>query len=218
MNGWIGISRLCRHCPKRKACAMDIARWKNTSTLTVLLDSENKNMSFTLLHTNMFHFPLFLLLTYQLVVQGAEAPSRVDGCSKRILFNIIWGCLSTTIICAWGAIHPNIPPREGPVMRINVLDDRGTRDPSLLGAESTAGSDDCQRRVQRKRCAQTSSNKYVCENKISLRKSERWVAGSFLAMVTERCVLLPLPLTNVHLRQSRLQAKDLEIFDENVFA
>src|SRR6266508_2173246 len=66
-----------------------------------------------------------LLLTYQLVVQAVDAPNNsphteattncVDGCSKRTLFNIIWGCLSTTIICAWTAIHPNIPPREGPV-------------------------------------------------------------------------------------------------------
>jgi len=101
--------------------------------------------------------------------------------------------------------HPRKSRYENtPKTWINVLDDRGTRDPSLLGAESTAGSEDCQRRVERKRCAQTSYNEYVCENKISLRKSERWVT-----MVTERCVLLPLP-TNVYLRQSRLQAKDLE--------
>ena len=66
---------------------------------------------------------LLILLTYQLVVQAAdsigpheEAPtSCVDGCSKRTLFDIIWGCVSTTIICAWAAIHPNIPPQEGPV-------------------------------------------------------------------------------------------------------
>jgi len=81
-----------------------------------------------LLHTNMFrlaHLLLLLVLTYQLVVQAADVPrespheeaptSRVDGCSKRTLFNIIWGCLSTTIICAWTAIHVNIPPPEGPV-------------------------------------------------------------------------------------------------------
>ena len=76
-------------------------------------------------HTNMFrlaHLLLLLLLTYQLVVQAADVPSIspheeapttcVDGCSKRTLFNIIWGCVSTTIICAWAAIHPNMPPRE----------------------------------------------------------------------------------------------------------
>ena len=75
----------------------------------------------------MFHLArllLLLLLTYQLVVQAADAPGAheelapancVDGRSKRTLSDIIWGCLSTTIICAWTAIHPNIPPREGPV-------------------------------------------------------------------------------------------------------
>ena len=67
----------------------------------------------------MFHLArllLLLFLTYQFVVQAAPGevapPGCVDGCSKRTLFNIIWGCVSTTIICAWTAIHPNIPPRE----------------------------------------------------------------------------------------------------------
>ena len=66
---------------------------------------------------------LLLLLAYQLAVQAAESISPheeapvticVDGCSQRTLFNIVWGCVSTTIICAWAAIHPNIPPRERP--------------------------------------------------------------------------------------------------------
>jgi len=65
---------------------------------------------------------LLLLLAYQLAVQAAESISPneevpticVDGCSQRTLFNIVWGCISTTIICAWAAIHPNIPPRERP--------------------------------------------------------------------------------------------------------
>ena len=78
-------------------------------------------------YTNMFRFPsvlLLLLFTYQFTTQAADASSiihregaltsRVDYCSQRTLFNIIWGCISTTIICAWAAIHPNIPPREGP--------------------------------------------------------------------------------------------------------
>ena len=68
---------------------------------------------------------LLLLLTYQLVAQPAdassiisreEAPSScIDYRYQRTLFNIIWGCISTTIICAWAAIHPNIPPRESPL-------------------------------------------------------------------------------------------------------
>jgi len=67
---------------------------------------------------------LLLLLTYQYISQATYAPfilprdesscNCTDGCSKRTLFNIIWGCVSTTIICAWAAIHPNIPPRERP--------------------------------------------------------------------------------------------------------
>ena len=67
---------------------------------------------------------ILLLLTYQLITQAAFAQfifphdksdcNCVGGCSKRTLFNIAWGCISTTIICTWTAIHPNIPPREGP--------------------------------------------------------------------------------------------------------
>jgi len=73
----------------------------------------------------MFHLAsiLLLLLTYQFVTQAGDAPDIVreeapsqslDACSKRTMFDITWGCVSTTIICAWAAIHPNIPPREGP--------------------------------------------------------------------------------------------------------
>jgi len=66
---------------------------------------------------------LLLLLMYQLVAQAADSlgsgiTSReelsVDG-SKRTLVSIVWGCVSTTLICAWTAIHPNIQPREGPL-------------------------------------------------------------------------------------------------------
>jgi len=67
------------------------------------------------------------LLTGQLVVGAADVPrihphggeptSGVDGCSKRTWFSIIWACISTTTICTWAAMHPNIPPREGLVKR-----------------------------------------------------------------------------------------------------
>ena len=72
---------------------------------------------------------VFLLSTYQLVAQAQatlstsilprdDVPSNCpDGCLKRTLFSIIWGCISTTIICAWTAIHPNIPPRESPLKK-----------------------------------------------------------------------------------------------------
>ena len=29
---------------------------------------------------------------------------------QRTLFGIVWSCLSTIIICAWTAVHPNVPP------------------------------------------------------------------------------------------------------------
>ena len=40
---------------------------------------------------------------------------------KRTLFGIIWGCVSTTILCAWTAVHPNVPPRSKWKARWNRL-------------------------------------------------------------------------------------------------
>src|SRR6266545_312038 len=43
-----------------------------------------------------------------------QGPQLLVTCTttstKRTLFNITWNCLSTTIICAWVSMHPNIPP------------------------------------------------------------------------------------------------------------
>lgn len=30
--------------------------------------------------------------------------------SDRTLLNIIWSCFSTTFLCVWVTVHPNIPP------------------------------------------------------------------------------------------------------------
>ena len=76
----------------------------------------------------MFRFAyglLFLLLGTQFITQAENSTSihqargepSTDGSSTptRSLFSLIWGCVSTLIICAWATVHPNIPPREGPV-------------------------------------------------------------------------------------------------------
>jgi len=66
---------------------------------------------------------LLVLVLYQIVVQAKVDPSvttlveEESSSSKRTLFSIVWGCVSTTIICAWTAVHPNIAPREGPIKR-----------------------------------------------------------------------------------------------------
>ena len=41
-----------------------------------------------------------------------DCTNCLDGCAQRTSSTIIWGCLVTTAICAWSAVHPNIPPRE----------------------------------------------------------------------------------------------------------
>ena len=38
---------------------------------------------------------------------------EIGGASGRSLFSIIWACFSTTFICIWVSVHPNIPPLEG---------------------------------------------------------------------------------------------------------
>jgi len=38
---------------------------------------------------------------------------EIGGASGRSLFSIIWACFSTTFICTWVSVHPNIPPLEG---------------------------------------------------------------------------------------------------------
>ena len=72
----------------------------------------------------MLQLTRILLLFLFTIAQAAVVPPReetdlnsVDGQIKRTLFDIVWGCVLTTVICAWVAVHPNIPPREGPLKR-----------------------------------------------------------------------------------------------------
>ena len=44
----------------------------------------------------------------RLIFPDGETPPACQ--SKRTLFNIVWSCLSTIIICAWTSVHPNVPP------------------------------------------------------------------------------------------------------------
>ncbi len=45
---------------------------------------------------------------------GRSASICVDGCSKM---DLVYHHISTMFICAWTAIHPNIPPRENVLKR-----------------------------------------------------------------------------------------------------
>ena len=63
------------------------------------------------------------------VFSAYEASSAVafdlaarDEPLKRTLFGIIWSCLSTTILCAWTAVHPNVPPESKWQARWNRLE------------------------------------------------------------------------------------------------
>jgi hypothetical protein len=53
--------------------------------------------------------------------------SSQDGtsiCGRRLMFGIVWGCLSTIFLCAWVSVHPNIPkPQrlEGIYRRFQLL-------------------------------------------------------------------------------------------------
>lgn len=50
---------------------------------------------------------LALPIPFDLITDDAQQPV----CSEqRSLFNIIWNCLSTMVLCAWVTVHPNVPP------------------------------------------------------------------------------------------------------------
>jgi hypothetical protein len=55
----------------------------------------------------------------------ASITSSQNGtCSRRLMFSIVWGCLSTIFLCAWVSIHPNIPKPlrlEGIYRRFQLL-------------------------------------------------------------------------------------------------
>ena len=51
-----------------------------------------------------------------------SSPESSMGQIKRTLFGIIWSCLSTTILCAWTAVHPNVPPQSKWQARWNRLE------------------------------------------------------------------------------------------------
>ena len=84
----------------------------------------------TFTHSIMF---LYLLLPVLSAYNNAPAmfdlatrdePLCPESCKcqlKRTLFCIIWSCLSTTILCAWTAVHPNVPPRRKWKARWNRL-------------------------------------------------------------------------------------------------
>jgi len=53
-----------------------------------------------------------------------DEPWNPESCrsqSQRTLFGIILSCMSTTILCAWTAVHPNVPPRSKWKARWNRL-------------------------------------------------------------------------------------------------
>jgi len=79
--------------------------------------------------------PFFLLSFFDFYVDAvlseftprADLPttSSQDGsrfCGRRLMFGIVWGCLSTIFLCAWVSVHPNIPKqREGIFRRFQLL-------------------------------------------------------------------------------------------------
>jgi hypothetical protein len=65
-----------------------------------------------------FYFLISILLNYWNVdavpiAMDCPVPNMPDDSKlamRRTLFGIIWSCVSTIIICAWTAVHPNVPP------------------------------------------------------------------------------------------------------------
>jgi hypothetical protein len=65
-----------------------------------------------------FYLLVLILLNYgsvdavPILIDSSIATTTDDSKSvmRRTLFGIIWSCVSTIIICAWTAVHPNVPP------------------------------------------------------------------------------------------------------------
>jgi hypothetical protein len=65
-----------------------------------------------------FYFLVLILFDYRNVdavpiLIDSPIPNTTDDSKcvmRRTLFGIIWSCVSTIIICAWTAVHPNVPP------------------------------------------------------------------------------------------------------------
>ena len=76
-----------------------------------------------------FYFLLSVLSAYNVVPAMFDLATRDEPLSpefckgplKRDLFGITWSCLSTIILCAWTAVHPNVPPRRKWKARWNRL-------------------------------------------------------------------------------------------------
>ena len=45
-----------------------------------------------------------------LQVHGCDSPLVTERVRTRTMFDIVWACVSTTFICAWVLVHPNVPP------------------------------------------------------------------------------------------------------------
>ena len=40
-------------------------------------------------------------------------PALATYTSTRSVYTILWGCITTTFLCAWVSVHPNILPQLG---------------------------------------------------------------------------------------------------------
>jgi len=46
-----------------------------------------------------------------IVLSSRAKTATEDACPPvRSLYQIVWSCVLTTIICAWVSVHPNVPP------------------------------------------------------------------------------------------------------------
>ena len=63
----------------------------------------------------------FTIQAAPIVCQCADPPLESKGPLPRTLFGIIWSCVSTILICAWTAVHPNVPPSNRWKARWNRL-------------------------------------------------------------------------------------------------
>jgi len=64
-------------------------------------------MVYLFILTLLFAHGVALPIPLDLIAGDQQLPPCLE---QRKLFNIIWNCVSTMILCAWVSVHPNVPP------------------------------------------------------------------------------------------------------------
>lgn len=73
---------------------------------------------FTLLLSTNLESSKALSLPPQPQTSGSITQATDNELESRTMWSIISACASTTFLCTWSSVHPNVPPEEGALRRL----------------------------------------------------------------------------------------------------